>query len=286
MGSLMAQIKRTGTIRLSDDGRLICKQDNGQIIGEIVVGIDGVYFDGFEPIFCQRNDPSKLRLASRYDDGQDGLNGVISYNRLREDDRMEERVQLQGGPAEDWPGHQFRDRGQFKVMILKTAGEDWVNAFVATTAYLNRLWTGAANSLGWLYKFANSGEAPPAGSSTPTPGPAPAPSQPQPQEPGVLYPDQQIHSPNSLIAFALQGDGNVVLYASGAPVWSSGTVGVNARELVMQGDGNLVLYAQDSSAPWSSGTQGHEGATLEVTNNKVRIVHNGVVVWSKPDGGG
>ena len=159
MGSLPAEIRRTGRLTLTNDGRIEAHHDNGQKIGEIVVGIDGVYFDGFEPIFCQRNDPSKLRLASRYDNDGDGLNGVISYNRLRSDDRMEERVMLQGGPVEDG---RKGEMGQYRVAIrCSNDQQDWQTAFIATTHRLGRLWTGLCNSMGWLWKFANQGDQPP-----------------------------------------------------------------------------------------------------------------------------
>jgi hypothetical protein len=41
---------------------------------------------------------------------------------------------------------------------------------------------------------------------------------------------------------AFQSDGNLVIWAGGTPVWSTGTTGRGATALVMQDDGNLVLW--------------------------------------------
>ena len=41
---------------------------------------------------------------------------------------------------------------------------------------------------------------------------------------------------------AMQGDGNLVLYAPGStPIWATNTAGNDGAQLVMQTDGNLVL---------------------------------------------
>jgi hypothetical protein len=52
----------------------------------------------------------------------------------------------------------------------------------------------------------------------------------------------------------LQSDGNLVLYSrTGRALWSSGTGGKGASDLVMQNDGNLVLYRRSTGrATWSS----------------------------------
>lgn len=156
MGSLPADIRRTGTLSL-EDGKIIARQGNGQKVGEIVVGIDGVYFDGFEPIYCQRNDPPKLRLAARYDSGIGG-GGCISFNRLRDDDRMEEMVMINCGSLDN----PTDDRGQFRVLIRCSQDQqDWRVAYVATTHAIGKLWTGAAGWLGWLWKLNNVGDTPP-----------------------------------------------------------------------------------------------------------------------------
>jgi lysozyme len=55
--------------------------------------------------------------------------------------------------------------------------------------------------------------------------------------------------------FAMQGDGNAVLYNGGTPLWSSHTYGHNGAILVVQDDGNLVLYGNGYAPLWSSGTK-------------------------------
>ncbi len=66
---------------------------------------------------------------------------------------------------------------------------------------------------------------------------------------------------NSLINIAWQGDGNLVAYQSGIPIWASGTAG-NGDRLCFQGDGNLVIY-KNGSPTWSTGTQ-NSGWTLHL----------------------
>ena len=59
--------------------------------------------------------------------------------------------------------------------------------------------------------------------------------------------------------FINQPDGNLVAYKSegGGAVWSSGTYGKGAGNLVLQDDGNLVLYrVSDHAVLWSTGTYG------------------------------
>lgn len=53
--------------------------------------------------------------------------------------------------------------------------------------------------------------------------------------------------------FAVQPDGNLVVYSSSSvPLWASGTSAASVR-LVMQEDGNLVLYRPDNVAIWNTG---------------------------------
>ena len=64
----------------------------------------------------------------------------------------------------------------------------------------------------------------------------------------------------------MQGDGNLVLYVGGSPVWASGTHGNPGASAVMQGDGNLVIYG-NGGAIWASNTHGNPGATLVLDNS-------------------
>jgi hypothetical protein len=77
--------------------------------------------------------------------------------------------------------------------------------------------------------------------------------------------------------FVYQGNGNLVLYHGGAPLWASGTEGRPVGVCIMQGDGNLVIYVRGGEPIWASGTEGHPGSRLIVQDD-------GNVVIYRPDG--
>ncbi|RHW25430.1 CHAP domain-containing protein [Nocardioides immobilis] len=52
-----------------------------------------------------------------------------------------------------------------------------------------------------------------------------------------------------------QGDGNLVTYGGGRAIWASGTAGRGGDHFEVQGDGNLVVYA-GSRPLWASNTAG------------------------------
>jgi hypothetical protein len=82
---------------------------------------------------------------------------------------------------------------------------------------------------------------------------------------------------------AMQGDGNLVLYAPGStPVWATGTAGHDGAQLVMQTDGNLVLAVPGGRPLWAAGTSGHGGAVLilQPDGDVVIDAPGSVVLWS------
>ncbi|MEY2441086.1 MAG: hypothetical protein QOJ46_512 [bacterium] len=91
-----------------------------------------------------------------------------------------------------------------------------------------------------------------------------------------------VQSGDGRYRFAMQSDGNLVLYGpTGRGLWNSRTVGSAAHNVRMQSDGNLVIYRADGQSVWSSHTQGHNHAILVVQNDgNVVIYHNGHGVWS------
>jgi hypothetical protein len=94
-------------------------------------------------------------------------------------------------------------------------------------------------------------------------------------DPGeVLNPDERISS--GQYTFVYQGDGNLVLYRGGAPLWASGTDGTPVGDCVMQDDGNLVIYAPGGQPLWASNTDGNPGSHLVVQED-------GNVVIYRPD---
>jgi len=78
----------------------------------------------------------------------------------------------------------------------------------------------------------------------------------------------------------MQTDGNLVLYAGGAAVWSTGTNGTGSQNrLVMQSDGNLVIYTQLNHPVWASktglvrGPYGYRGFSSITTSRISTTVH-------------
>jgi hypothetical protein len=102
-------------------------------------------------------------------------------------------------------------------------------------------------------------------------------------QPGeVLNPDQSITSANGRYRFIYQGDGNLVLYDGGTPLWASGTDGRPVGVCIMQGDGNLVIYARGGQPIWSSDTWQHPGSRLVVQDDGNVVIYrpDGTPVWA------
>lgn len=68
--------------------------------------------------------------------------------------------------------------------------------------------------------------------------------------------------------------------ASWVARWASNTYGQPAGICAMQGDGNLVLYAPDGRPIWSSNTWGHPGAILAVQDDENVVIYEGSnAIW-------
>jgi hypothetical protein len=103
----------------------------------------------------------------------------------------------------------------------------------------------------------------------------------RPEERLVANNNESRTSNNGLYTFIMQGDGNLVLYKSGTPLWSSGTNGVAVDFCIMQSDGNLVLYGFSNNAVWASGTDGQPGSFLVVQDDgNVVIYRPNFPVWA------
>lgn len=114
--------------------------------------------------------------------------------------------------------------------------------------------------------------------------PRPLPTGPSAQgdvmNPGeVLQPNQYISSPNSSYIFTYQGDGNLVLYHNGNPIWASNTNHSGAGICIMQGDGNLVLYAANGYPVWSSRTNNKPGSAAKVQDDGNAVIY---APWGQP----
>ncbi|MEO3742077.1 hypothetical protein [Plantactinospora sp. B5E13] len=94
----------------------------------------------------------------------------------------------------------------------------------------------------------------------------------------VLRPGQS-WSTNRL-RLTLTANGNLALYDQGRLVWSAGTGGRGAAELVFQADGNFVLYTSRKATIWSTRTDGHDGAILVLqADGNVTISQHGRTLW-------
>ena len=97
-------------------------------------------------------------------------------------------------------------------------------------------------------------------------------------QPGeVLNPGHSITSANGRYRFIYQGDGNLVLYEGGTPLWASDTSGRPAGVAIMQGDGNLVIYVPGNLPVWSSDT-------WQFPDSRLVVQDDGNVVIYRPDG--
>jgi len=88
-----------------------------------------------------------------------------------------------------------------------------------------------------------------------------------------------IYSPDGKYRLCMQGDGNLVFYATFGAIWSSGTSGKSGDYAILQADGNFVVYYQ-GKAVWNSGTSNKGVAKIAVLSNGsvVALQSNGSVV--------
>ena len=97
--------------------------------------------------------------------------------------------------------------------------------------------------------------------------------------------DQFIVSQNGAYRLVMQGDGNLVEYGPGGPLWATYTSSGSSR-LVNQGDGNLVMYPDSGGVAWATSTSGG-GATLVVQNDgNVVLYGSGGPTWNTYTAGG
>lgn len=100
---------------------------------------------------------------------------------------------------------------------------------------------------------------------------------------------KRIISSNGQYYFAVQGDGNLVTYASsGKVIWAANTQNKGGTRLVLQRDSNLVLYTSSGKAVWASNTVGKGAAYLVIQDDGNLVLANaaGTTVWSTNTGGG
>jgi hypothetical protein len=94
----------------------------------------------------------------------------------------------------------------------------------------------------------------------------------------VLHPGESVRSNRLTLSLLPAGD-LVLRDENGRVTWSTGTR-AQGTQAVFQADGNLVLY-QGGTTLWSSRTDGHDGATLELgADGAMRIEYGGTTLWS------
>src|SRR4029079_17899213 len=112
---------------------------------------------------------------------------------------------------------------------------------------------------------------------------------------GYLFPGtalargQSWSSCDGRFVLAMQGDGNLVVYQGGTPLWASNTQGTDAQTAVMQDDGNFLLKDSSGTTRWATETWGHGGAyaVMQDDGNLVVYGQTGDVapLWASNTGG-
>lgn len=159
MASKECDIRQTGNIQL-EGGQLVLYDRRGDRVGHMLMGgREGniLFIDGVEVTLSQKNDPPKLRLASRYDDGLRG-GGLVTFNRLRAGEDVQEELVQWSGTQEDYP--QGDDAGMFRILVRGQQGpDDMPVALVATAEFseerfgVRQLWVGLRNYIDGLWKY-------------------------------------------------------------------------------------------------------------------------------------
>ena len=97
--------------------------------------------------------------------------------------------------------------------------------------------------------------------------------------------DQSIVSGNGAYRLVMQGDGNLVEYGPGGPLWATYTSPGRSR-FVNQTDGNLVIYPNSGGVAWASGTGGGGGTLVVQNDGNVVLYGPGGPTWSTYTAGG
>lgn len=93
-----------------------------------------------------------------------------------------------------------------------------------------------------------------------------------------LQPEQTLVSVGGHAHLHYQGDGNLVVYLDGGPVWASHTDGQTAGSLKMRADGDLVITNAEGAGIGHTGTAGHPKAMVQLQDD------GNFVVYEDPSG--
>lgn len=146
-----------------------------------------------------------------------------------------------------------------------------VAAYLYATATPNLVASGGANSPNRLLFV-----------QQPAP-PAAAPGTDRLVRGEALAPNQIKVSQNGAYVLAMQGDGNLVLYSGGTPLWHTSTFGHPGAFAYFQGDGNFVVYSAAGVPLRHICTYGTAANMLLVQNdsNLVMFGPSGEVYWTR-----
>ncbi|GAB1639660.1 fibronectin type III domain-containing protein [Krasilnikovia sp. MM14-A1259] len=101
----------------------------------------------------------------------------------------------------------------------------------------------------------------------------------------TLFPNERLISANGRYVLVMQGDGNLVEYDGGTPVWASNTAGIGASTFEAQRDGNFVIYAAGHRAVWATGTNRPDSVlTVQDDRNVVVYAPGNLAVWANNRG--
>jgi hypothetical protein len=99
----------------------------------------------------------------------------------------------------------------------------------------------------------------------------------------VLYPGEELRSPNGRYSLEAQVDGNVVVYADDVrPIWHTHTWRAGGATLELQWDGNLLAHESDPWFPfWNSGTFGNQDDRLVIQDDGNLVLYgaDGTPLW-------
>jgi lysophospholipase L1-like esterase len=93
----------------------------------------------------------------------------------------------------------------------------------------------------------------------------------------------QARSCDQRFSLALQGDGNLVLYQGGQPLWATmTTMGEQVARGEMLHNGNFALYDDTGKAVWATNSEGHPGAHLLLQNDGNLVIYDAAnsPVWN------
>lgn len=107
----------------------------------------------------------------------------------------------------------------------------------------------------------------------------------------MLRPEQTLVSVGGHARLHYQGDGNLVVYLDGNPVWASQTHGQTAGSLKMRADGDLVVSDASGKGIAHSGTAGHQKAMVQLQDDGNFVIYEdpngplaGTPIWASANG--